>query len=42
MDANQKDVRQLQPVVMKQLQTVFQKNRVAHAYIFEGAKGTGK
>ena len=42
MNANLKDVRKLQPVVMKQLQTVFQKNRVAHAYLFEGAKGTGK
>lgn len=42
MNANLKDVRNLQPVVMKQLQTVFQKNRVAHAYLFEGAKGTGK
>ena len=42
MDANLKDVRNLQPVVTKQLQTVFQKNRVAHAYLFEGAKGTGK
>jgi DNA polymerase III subunit delta' len=42
MNANLKDVRKLQPVVVKQLQTVFQKNRVAHAYLFEGAKGTGK
>ena len=42
MNANLKDVRKLQPIVMKQLQTVFQKNRVAHAYLFEGAKGTGK
>jgi DNA polymerase-3 subunit delta' len=32
----------LQPVVMRQLQMVFQKNRVAHAYLFEGSKGTGK
>ncbi|MGB5946969.1 DNA polymerase III subunit delta' [Paenisporosarcina sp.] len=42
MNANLKDVSKLQPVVMKQLQTVYQKNRVAHAYLFEGAKGTGK
>lgn len=42
MNANLKDVNKLQPVVMKQLQTVYQKNRVAHAYLFEGAKGTGK
>ncbi|GLC90374.1 DNA polymerase III subunit delta' [Lysinibacillus piscis] len=32
----------LQPVVMKQLQTIFEKNRLAHAYIFDGEKGTGK
>ena len=36
------EVRKLQPVVVKQLETVFQKKRVAHAYLFEGAKGTGK
>ena len=27
---------------MKQLQTICKKNRLAHAYIFEGEKGTGK
>ncbi len=32
----------IQPVVMKQLQTIFGKNRMAHAYIFDGEKGTGK
>lgn len=32
----------LQPVVMKQLQTIYAKNRLAHAYIFEGEKNTGK
>ena len=32
----------LQPVVMKQLQTIIEKKRLAHAYIFEGEKGTGK
>ncbi len=32
----------LQPVVMKQLQTIVEKDRLAHAYIFEGEKGTGK
>lgn len=42
MNANLKDVSKLQPVVMKQLQKVHQKNRVAHAYLFEGSKGTGK
>lgn len=32
----------IQPVVMKQLQTMKDKNRLAHAYIFDGEKGTGK
>lgn len=32
----------VQPVVMKQLQAIFEKNRTGHAYIFDGAKGTGK
>ena len=32
----------LQPIVMKQLQMIFEKGRIAHAYIFEGEKGTGK
>lgn len=32
----------LQPVVIKQLQTIYEKNRLAHAYIFDGAKSTGK
>lgn len=32
----------LQPVVMKQLQTIFEKHRLAHAYIFDGEKGVGK
>ncbi|CAM5213471.1 DNA polymerase III subunit delta' OS=Ureibacillus acetophenoni OX=614649 GN=SAMN05877842_1237 PE=4 SV=1 [Ureibacillus acetophenoni] len=32
----------VQPVVMKQLQTIYEKNRTGHAYIFDGAKGTGK
>lgn len=36
------ELMQLQPVVMKQLQTIVEKNRLAHAYIFEGEKGTGK
>ncbi|MFX3673669.1 MAG: DNA polymerase III subunit delta' [Paenisporosarcina sp.] len=36
------EVIKMQPVVMRQLQMVFQKNRVAHAYLFEGSKGTGK
>lgn len=32
----------VQPIVMKQLQTIYEKNRMAHAYIFDGEKGTGK
>ncbi len=42
MDANLTNVMQLQPTVMKLLQAVYHKERVAHAYLFEGAKGTGK
>ncbi len=36
------ELQQLQPIVIKQLQTIYEKNRMAHAYIFEGEKGTGK
>ncbi|OCS84842.1 DNA polymerase III subunit delta' [Caryophanon tenue] len=32
----------IQPVVIKQLQTIIEKNRTAHAYIFDGEQGTGK
>lgn len=32
----------LQPVVIKQLQTIYEKNRIAHAYIFDGSEGSGK
>ena len=35
------ELTKLQPLVMKQLQTIVDKNRLAHAYIFEGEKGTG-
>lgn len=42
LSENLSDVIKLQPVITKQLQMVFQKNRVAHAYLFEGARGTGK
>lgn len=35
-------LKQMQPVVTKQLQMIFEKNRMAHAYIFDGEKGTGK
>jgi DNA polymerase III subunit delta' len=42
MAENVEELKVLQPVVMKQLQTIFEKNRTAHAYIFDGEKGTGK
>ncbi|MEG0449559.1 MAG: DNA polymerase III subunit delta' [Lysinibacillus sp.] len=42
MARNVEELNTLQPVVMKQLQTIFEKNRLAHAYIFDGEKGTGK
>ena len=42
MSGNTEKLIKLQPVVMKQLQTIFEKNRTGHAYIFDGAKGTGK
>lgn len=35
-------VDKLQPVAIKQIQSIVQKNRIGHAYIIEGAKGTGK
>lgn len=36
------ELKELQPVVITQLQTIFEKSRVAHAYIFDGEKDTGK
>lgn len=42
MARNVEELLTLQPVVMKQLQTILNKNRLAHAYIFDGEKGTGK
>ncbi|RUL49168.1 DNA polymerase III subunit delta' [Lysinibacillus antri] len=42
MEGHVEELKAIQPVVMKQLQTIFEKNRTAHAYIFDGAKGTGK
>lgn len=35
-------MKQLQPQIMMMLQNSLVKNRVAHAYLFEGEKGTGK
>ncbi|MEO4055575.1 DNA polymerase III subunit delta' [Solibacillus sp. CAU 1738] len=42
MVRNMDELKKLQPVVMKQIQTIYEKNRMAHAYIFDGEKGTGK
>jgi DNA polymerase-3 subunit delta' len=36
------DMSEIQPQVMTMLQNSITKNRVAHAYLFEGEKGTGK
>ncbi|MEJ9279696.1 MULTISPECIES: DNA polymerase III subunit delta' [Ureibacillus] len=36
------ELMKLQPIVIKQLQMIFEKGRIAHAYIFEGERGTGK
>ncbi|MFV0559859.1 MAG: DNA polymerase III subunit delta' [Enterococcus sp.] len=33
---------QTQPIVFQQLQKSFEHGRIAHAYLFEGAQGTGK
>jgi len=33
---------ELQPTVLKMLRNSLLKNRVAHAYLFEGMRGTGK
>jgi DNA polymerase III subunit delta' len=35
-------MQELQPIVLKMLKNSLQKNRVAHAYLFEGSRGTGK
>ncbi|HZG73893.1 MAG TPA: DNA polymerase III subunit delta' [Chondromyces sp.] len=34
--------KKLQPIVLRMLENSIKKNRVAHAYIFEGDQGTGK
>lgn len=36
------ELKKLQPVVIRQLQTIIEKHRLAHAYIFDGEKGVGK
>lgn len=35
-------LQEIQPVVLKMLKNSLNKNRLAHAYLFEGMKGTGK
>ncbi|NPC94926.1 DNA polymerase III subunit delta' [Bacillus sp. WMMC1349] len=37
-----KEMQALQPKVMRLLQNSIERNRLAHAYLFEGRKGTGK
>ncbi|RNF38316.1 DNA polymerase III subunit delta' [Planococcus salinus] len=36
------EYQEMQPVVMKRLQGAFEKDRLAHAYLFEGPAGSGK
>lgn len=38
---NLDELKTLQPVVMTRLQTIFEKFRIAHAYIFDGEKDSG-
>ena len=42
MAKNFEELLTLQPVVMKQLQTIFDKNRLAHAYILMVKKGQAR
>jgi DNA polymerase III subunit delta' len=39
---NWEQLQELQPIVLKMLKNSLQKDRVAHAYLFEGSRGTGK
>jgi DNA polymerase III subunit delta' len=36
------EIKKTQPIVVQTLMNAFQRDRVAHAYLFEGPKGTGK
>jgi DNA polymerase-3 subunit delta' len=36
------ELAELQPIVLKMMKNTILKNRIAHAYIFEGMRGTGK
>ncbi|AZB41171.1 DNA polymerase III subunit delta' [Bacillus sp. FJAT-42376] len=42
MDRTWKELESYQPRVLKLLENSLNKNRLAHAYLFEGKKGTGK
>lgn len=42
MEKTWQEMSQIQPQVMTMLQNSITKKRVAHAYLFEGEKGTGK
>jgi DNA polymerase-3 subunit delta' len=36
------ELEEIQPIALKMLKSSLQKNRLAHAYLFEGIRGTGK
>ena len=42
MEKTWDELEQLQPNVLKMMKNSILKNRVAHAYLFEGMRGTGK
>lgn len=41
-DWSSEGIEKVQPVAIKQIQSIVSKNRIGHAYIIDGAKGTGK
>ncbi|MGI2329708.1 DNA polymerase III subunit delta' [Planococcus sp. YIM B11945] len=42
MQKTVEEIQETQPVVMKRLQGAFEKDRLAHAFLFEGPEGSGK
>ena len=36
------ELEDIQPIVLKMIRNSLVKNRIAHAYLFEGMRGTGK
>ena len=36
------ELEKIQPVALKMIKNSIKKNRLAHAYLFEGMRGTGK